>query len=1759
MPIPKSAPQGRRNSIASRYLESISCGGNDVSVLSMSSSNRSQQKLNDSISGATAPTVLMDQSASSWTTMETRSHGNVSRPENLNRSSRSEKINRSSQSPSCGDNLGRIGSAGVASCSNPDIKLGIESDCSSIESSSSQSSVESSSFHSKEPFRSPANASVRDVWKKHRIREREERRKRSSQPSPAYNNSSRLDKEEVFPKTPPIRQMNEDQPNHQDDSLSSPYAFARIPSENRSTAATEVMNNLTVTNRSRWQSSSDDDDFLSEAGAKTEIMTNRTDDVLSRPKKPRNSAVVWPPPSTHRFKWSPAPDKPQSERHMPSLVDDTSESTSAVSPTAPHAVSLLDATSSSMSTIDSNGQPSRLDQHIQGSDVSHVTTLQDSGSLNTESSSSQVETGKGQVATYGRRPVFDTVFEDREIEGSQQNSYRHNQPNPQIPRITSADDTTSTTDDEHLMPAKGASRSKGFVVYNHRKKSNMEEVFQKRPQSVASSSSTPGSSSDQEEMNEADQGESQAQSQRKARPSDYDHGKPPIQPVFSLDRLDLSVDVQSPIRKFRSESADLKVQPSTDVPTRSESISEPNEGWGDCAVENASDFICELDPICCPESKSSSTNDVHASSPVPDTRTKVTLEGDSVRSGDGMKRVIVKSSPTPKHNSNAVVKEPAYAIDKGNQRRKSFSRTPETVNMVSATEILKDLDGTKKDSTRSSFRPSYPSQRNPAKIFGSEGAIRPNAVREKIRTLNSGSAVSKGYKPPTGTIDWKQLSETATSGQKMVLGAHTSRESTGNEKPGYANAGYDEDDTDSVKSLRDKFEVKFSSNNGSKLRHQPEDDDDDGDDDNDTASVKSLREKLERRIVDCSPQNQLAPEPDGDDDDNDDDDTASIESLRERFEPQVEPKPSEVSKIRARFEGRKAPVIQNRGSNWHALRSTFEKTQPPRSINVTNNYNKSQKVATEASKADEIEQNLGFWSHPDDKLNSYKHGRKKEDIVEALEERNADKSGKEIPARTRGDKDEQYDRQLGVKTYSQWKKASSAAPASVRNRSFPKKIDIYGAKPTKQSDNRKETVDRELSNKITKPHETTFKQSKANFPKSRTTSPAVSPFSSMQGRVNNVSSLTSRKSLTSSAHRAVPPVKAKSNSPGMHQRLNRWVNQRHAEKRSPLATQGKVGEKTDEYETPGAESGRVAPVDPKTEDHETRKDINTHAVSNASFDELSKRTNRAVRDNETHGGQRSLEQAPPVVMRASNKAEIFRVRGGPHRGGSHQAAQGREHLHFVDHNQRLDEKNQGHQSKGSSTDTETTDGVTLDPSIAEVSCLTNPSTINSKGSKESKDGSTGMVQGTGQGQMEKISETSSSHASQAVPTSIQGKRSEPVLGNMGQDMKARTNTSYEKHASKFSPDVQSSEGKITKSYGEIHSKQLEETQWNVEQVDMSFPDRTPSSENLFDVDPVSNQHANIDGQGETISPEEYKAQSFLLKGVVSPTQPPEPTNVSHVSETSDLLSVPSQFDADYDAIMGARHQMLLSRQRSLQQRRTAREKERHRDGASTARGPVESRGSRMSDSISPHHPPPLPAQKDQARVHSTKQNSNESYRMRSINASTHGSFFGRTHPGTAKRDDRGRNDSAVQYRASKQAASYAAPLETASYSHDTEKSEYEHFRPISPADSSHSSRQSRSRSSSKINSILPKQSTSLFSRVTDRLGLSSAGDMTSKQKFMARLKSVRAKRLRRSRRRTNPNANTVSPPRHSHGHRDRGRNLEHFIGLSDSGGYLLEI
>jgi hypothetical protein len=1492
-------------------------------------------KLNSS--EMTAPTVNDASPSGSWTTMDTRS-----------RSERHRSRRAITDTPNS-----------RTTATEPAIRLEVEDDCSSIESTSNHRRPQEASrpaHLSLEETNISIDDSLRSI-------------NQTVEPHPRYPMNRQPPRSParygIFPKTSPDNRRTAPtrQPQQQPPNLSQPYGMHRSkksiapiqpykqspntpssssdesksPAESplrshldRSNAPTEVAMNLSSARRfqlrARWDPQPSATRYPpdgSDAGAPTEIMTNRARDI--------------------QLRYHQTPQRPniKPEVVIHSLMDDSMDSISNASGSVKSSdrdsqqfLAALNNRGTSSVSSPVMATSTRLSRHMMdqkdASDAHHPPSAPDEEDGSFEKSLNSVRgeigaTNNTNMHMNARPPL---VFGSRQVTGGPPIKRMHPTiralqqkppPPPPQPRHLPHQEQHPTqqhpTQQQQHRPEPAQDENKNIVlppyedVHEEGKalsNASSNPFTVSKPQltrmegtfSEASSGWTPISFSDQgPNHSQQRDGKSTIMSvfskdllnvspgTQAPNHSQQRNGKPPIMSVFSNDRLDLSFGTQSPIRKMRSYSMTNKeppeVQGAESIPTltRSKSSSEvivrqQHRQQLQQSPERS------VDPIFCPGGSMSFASSIRTHNN--DTSMSQSQSTVQTKQSDGeteVKRSVIPTWPPPREDESCVESELVEILGNGYERGKGTSKLygssiPSPSDQKSTDNQQYRVPNFGPQRWKSTPPSSPPKQEFPISPNDSEGAMWnqmsgrrsqvseisyadkqrkargsekslasvTSSVRDKIRAFNMGTPDSKSNEaPPSRNTSlhraaWKPGMDNSfqgnknfndgdlTSRQMLIMGAHLACMS---------NDGADEkkmdDDKASVKSLRESFE------NPQSTRQHRDIDVYDNDDmsslrsmfDDDTASVRSLRERFGQNASNLEIY------------DDDDDDTASIKSLRERFEgalPAKEPAENGISKLRARFEKKpiaaRGKIALQRDNSW--MDNGYKESQPPMSIVAKNRSRKRTDGVSKSSLPPNAPPSVQAGGAADGGDNA-----KAEVFAGILDSR----EGTNIPTITDAKVSSTYppeslssehvgvseDRDVvnqknapvfspGPADHS--RKAVATYPESKSSAIEPDPIFVASPQRINNMGVQRRAIPFGVAKKPSTP------------PKDRLLpGPISSPFQSMRDRMNSLSKSRSGKPLAPPERRSMPI------------NFSRWASNRREDKLTPLAAQDSKAQINQEKiggEISQSNSYDLAPVNqPEAEDISQHENAATPSrTDDRSFDEFFSRTNRLLREKKqqeakstttpkhsnrnVQAGSQRISNHPAGDARTSNRKNIFRSEskaGTPEPPESHWTAQADKPT-----GAKMPESND---KKGHSKESEFSDGVTLDLSIADVSNITDPTAIRSKASKEvdrqpSTSSSTEDI-------LTKKSEASSSQTSEAAAPLIDASTrllSDDMSGLIGHQNKQRMEKKLDARNDKSSFGIGQED---TRGFGEVG--------WDIQHVQSSFPFRTPSSENLFDIDP----------------------------------------------------------------------------------------------------------------------------------------------------------------------------------------------------------------------------------------------------------------------------------------------------------------------------------
>lgn len=1225
----RSSLHGRGTTIASRYLDAVAsrrrqdAGERHPSAVAASASSSSHtperppsknKALNESYtsSGMTVTTAGLDVS-SSWSSKDTPSRSAERTP-----GRKSGLTHR------------------PFSATSPDKPLGVEDDCSSIESSSShrrnrathlqvsmdQEPLSDNSLERRLPYQSypsgsPPRSPPRTAMKTSipspsrllkKAREHLAKRRVHSAQSRGNRTSSNqilgcATPGDLFPRTTPKRR------DYGDGRVPpSPYEMRRVGTLRSSPGHKDRRRKEDpgYKTRSRWESKrfadeegpslfgDDEGPPLSEAGAPTEIMTNLSSDILSHAAPPSESEAATEvmtnravdvirrlhpvePPSVRR--WHSTPYSTKDNTLNISLIDamSTNEESSALSPDNPYSRALFDVHSPSFSVSTDNTSRVRSPRETQWQQQQRV-NLAPSDSTKSDGIGKGTGTStRGMTQNFGglvggrgaqaiaarsaaRGPQVPKLSNTDQVGNNPEamGGARYFMPEetmfqPRIPQETSSGEVTSSvsTTDKLLMPGTTKDKSAiSFIRYNSRETPNAHEVFQRRYSADESSDASTISTLDKEA---------------------YPIPENPIQPLFSLDRLDMSHETQSPIRKHHGTSSNLGPHSSQEVA-------------GDGAVIGTA----LEEPYRLRRSSNTATRfAVKRDSPDP-----IFCVGGSISTTSY--GIVGSVGKTPGHEAVVTAGRSAHWP--------TVSRS-ESEGTGYETELVQIME------TRDIPRQSAPLWSNP---LISE---RTSTVKEKIHAFNK-------IPPDQWTNHPDSLSPNRPQSNAHIAVKVYGRTNDEKKDKDFDHRNYDDDDDDtvSVKSLREKFE-------NNELGQHPVPSRDGGEEDDDNASVKSLRDKFERPL-------QIQH------DEDDMSDERSVRSLQKKFEvkPSVKKRQQgqRVSNLKSLFESKM--VAHAKGS-----RGRFKASQQ---VTLNESYKPSQQVVHIRNKAPSkavVDQTS---------RNGFDNGTKRGPYNDVYPSKSADNIAEnEIEVTLEPPVD-----------FIEDTPAQEVSHLSSQTQTSKHSLDA--AETVHESENKDIETSSSSSSKVRGPSHTSFlsmRQRLLQFSKSE-----PDPFPSMSG------------------HAEIQQQKKKSRPPSMKQRLHQWAT-RNQERRSvsPEST-GRLPSLLGN-ERRGTTS-TVDAVDPaKSEDYKAQKKSTVASTHTPVF--------RTIENN---------EMAPELKIDHSDSGSTTKA-------------------HFLVE-QESTTSDQGpvtrDDKRGRSGDTEDSDGVTLDASIADVSTLSDPTCIKTKSGKE---------------------------------------------------------------------------------------------------------------------------------------------------------------------------------------------------------------------------------------------------------------------------------------------------------------------------------------------------------------------------------------------------------------------------------------------------------
>lgn len=763
-----------------------------------------------------------------------------------------------------------------------------------------------------------------------------------------------------------------------------------------------------------------------------------------------------------------------------------------------------------------------------------------------------------------------------------------------------------------------------------------------------------------------------------------DPGNAAVQHVFSLDRLDFSFDSQgSPIRKTQSTARP--------TPVRSKSLS--TGGVETRRSHPLSNF-------------SLVSTEVH-----PPSFSNASLLGEIQ---DGPQNQDLETCTTSTSLFSTEVNPPSVVSidDSILQRQEETQRT--------AHAKAQTMEG---PSSRVPYNSQKPPRQEPQsrRQFGS--------IQDKIQAFDTKGQTKRIWKPPVQVKKWKPPSQRTSrdSMDKMqrspivVVGAHFDTPLIYDEMKSEGGSHSfvqdgDDDDTASVKSLREAWEQRLSLGSPpAKFVFEMQDDnmsmedddnasvrslrevwerkffngdqlvDDGSDEEDDMASVKSRRDDLQRRILD---QDGVTSTSEGNAETFDDDD-GSVRNIRMRFET-TQTKQEDVSRLRSLFEPkgavRKAGPIRSR--SWKAT------TTPGRALPVRSKSCKgvtcgsslfpsgtcspteiaiAPEMSTEAvgSKSKNLEtENSNQSNHDDDELSS--------GTAEMMGITQSENHLETV--------DMEASREIKGGAASAWERRKAAYMTRGLSNSNIPNGHLQGAQSRNEPDSAKSNTDGpELPKHLA-----------ANI---ETKAPKVfnAPRMDSQGRKGTLS---------------------------MHDRLSRWSSRLKAEKEKPVEVQesnhgyaGKGGNRQgEEHNLRMLDQGRPQ------ESRKFKSFKDSRKIATSFFP----RTNQAAKSRHFQNGRRPAPAAneESEVDSHTNMGRQGRTTGGGTRPYNASKMIGKDVFRPNDARKRNfgrtapESLAHSNETRGQSIDTEYSDAVTLDTSIAEVSNMTDPTCLQSKASRD---------------------------------------------------------------------------------------------------------------------------------------------------------------------------------------------------------------------------------------------------------------------------------------------------------------------------------------------------------------------------------------------------------------------------------------------------------
>lgn len=856
-------------------------------------------------------------------------------------------------------------------------------------------------------------------------------------------------------------------------------------------------------------------------------------------------------------------------------------------------------------------------------------------------------------------------------------------------------------------------RAEDFIIYNQRPKQNAGAVFQPKGSLAAKPEEGNKKAQDQEPENGAERSSHQIYNHRYQSSGGE---KSPIQPLFSLDRLDISVDSpRSPIRRARSRSM-------TPVDTVRSAIGPV----GQSEDSRPAATRCSNSRSLSRETKvshglSSDRNDGRNA-----TRPLIHLNAPQIRGDfddensileEELVHIMEKSEETAGRSQHVQHQRrprsaPSYHASRAKTPSSSGrSKSPSSSHSRSNhTEIYHGNRQQREVVSRPSSANDFTNTAAPGSASSrNESVLESKSIKEMIRTFNLRSHAEWKKSPDLGSssrgasISHGKFSASAHARvpETKLAGFHAIRRYKGrledeekkedSTRQRHSIYSPDRDDDSSVKSLRDKLERKVE-------HHQKNADRDIVEDNDDDYSVQSLREKYEQKSI-----QQLH-------DDSADDDDRSVRSLREIFESPSKPKGEHVNSLRAKFET-VGPANRNFQSALKK-RNPMDKMIHPVVVQIAS-VPKPQIASFELPKRISLEERSSNLSTQKPLAFVDEAVTAKEvytppstaDFQQTTAIVDADDAAAILGvyrARSKNRITQDADRSADI---SQWKSDAKNAADGSNGRD----------RIAESAENAKSSGEKVIPQAYVtinpRPHVGYSGESNRGSVAQEAPLNSAPTAGFTQPRRNEDGSL-----------RKTPVFHS------IHSRLNQWANRRQIEKNPALASQAR--EDSEEELMRFNDIERIGSYDmtPVAEE-QTRTTLPVH---NPAYGIP---TNSEIVDGEDKQGEENRK----TIFRAENNDDSKSEDEKERVPGSHWTTKGT----LSGHGKMLQEDDR----KGASTDSEYSEAVTLDASIAEVSLLTNPSAIRSKESKDSKDD---RQSDTSSSVAEKKSEASSSQPSEAA-------------------------------------------------------------------------------------------------------------------------------------------------------------------------------------------------------------------------------------------------------------------------------------------------------------------------------------------------------------------------------------------------------------------------